>query len=219
MGGQLFDEDGNVAFNSEEGLRALEFMVNSIHEDKWASPSSIEVEKLEALKNLMNGNDLYNLNWQFMYPSAVDPEQSSIAEYAAIAEVPSLPEAEYSSWFGGAGLGINPNISDEKKEVAIEYIDFICCKENALKIMERGWLPMWKSIYDEPEAAEINPDIQVLKDQLEATTMRPVASWYPEFNEILRLELSPAFSGEISPQEALDSAEEKILERVEENWE
>lgn len=219
MGGQLFDENGELAFNSEEGLKALEFMVDSIHRDKWASPSSVEVEKMEALKNLMNGDNVYNLNWQFMYPSVIDPEQSSIADFAAMAPVPTSPGAGYSSWFGGAALGINPYISDKQKEAAVEYVKFICGKENALRIMERGWLPMWKSVYDKPEATEINPNVMVLKEQLEKTTLRPVASWYPEFNEILRLELAPAFGGATSPQEALDSAEEKILKRMSENWE
>lgn len=219
LGGQWFDENGEPAFNSEIGLEAMNFIIDSIHRDKWASPSSVEVEKLESLKNFVNGRDAYNINWSFMFPMALDPSQSVIADYAKIAPIPSEPDAKYSSWIGGAALGINPFISDERKEAALEYIKFITGRENALKLVAKGWLPMWKSVYDEPEAAELNPDISVLKEQLGKTELRPVAVWYPEFNEILRLELSPAFSGKISAQEALDSAEQKVLQRIAENWE
>jgi len=219
LGGQWFDENGNPAFNSEIGLEAMELIIDSIYKNKWASPSSVEVEKLESLKNLLNGRDAYNVNWSFMFPMALDPEQSAIADYAKMAPIPSVPEAKHSSWIGGAALGINPFISDERKEAALEYVKFITGKANALKLVAKGWLPMWKSVYDNPEAVELNPNILVLKKQLEKTELRPVAVWYPEFNEILRLELAPAFSGEISAQEALDAAEEKVLQRIAENWE
>ena len=220
LGGKLFDENGDLAFNSEEGVRAIEILADSMIKDKWANPASLEVEKMESMKNFTNGIDAYNLNWQFMFPMTIDPEQSIIADYSKMAMVPIEPGAEYSSWTTGAAYGVNPFISDEQKEASIEYLKVFGDKENALQLLkDKAWLPMWKSVYDDPECNEINPDIPALKEQLTKAAMMLTTPWFPEFKEILRLEIAPALAGDISAQEALDSAEQKILQRIEENWE
>lgn len=220
LGGKLFDENGDLAFNSEEGVRAIEILADSLIKDKYANPSSLECEQMESMKNFTNGMDAYNLNWQYMSPMTIDPEQSTIADYSKMAMVPIEPGAEYSSWTSASAFVVNPFISDKQKEASIEYLKSLREKGNALKLLkDKAWLPVWKSVYDDPECNEINPDIPALKEQLTKAVMMPTTPWFPEFKEILRLELAPAFAGDISAQEALDLAEQKILQRIEENWE
>ena len=219
MGGKLFDDKGQPAFDSPAGLKALQFVIASLYKDKWANPASVEVEKQEALKSFMTGKDLYNVNWDFLYPMTIDSQQSSIADYSKLAPIPTSGNPRYSSWISGAGLVVNPYISADRQKIARDYIKFIIRPDHALSLLKtKGWLSMWKEMYTNPEAIKINPYLLTLQAQLQKSAARPNAPWYREFNEILRLGLAPAFGGKMSAQEALDSVQAKVLERMKVNW-
>lgn len=217
MGGQWWTADGKPAFNSDIGLKSMNYLTDSIYKDKWASPTSVEVEKTEGIQPFLKGENAFNLTWQFMWPMTQDPKQSTVSKDAKFAMVPFDQGAKASSWISGGDFQVNPYSS--KIELARDYARFMGCKANALdSFKERGWLPMWKSFYSNPEVIKIEPNLQILLDALSFTAMRPIDPWYAESNEIQRTELSRAWSGEISNKEALDNAEKALLQRISENW-
>jgi multiple sugar transport system substrate-binding protein len=216
-GGTFFDEKGEPIFNNEIGVEALQFLVDSIYTLKIASPTSIEVEKMACLHPFMAGENAYNWNWQFMYPITKDPSTSKIVEYSKYCLIPSKPGAKYTGFIGGGGISVNPY--SKNKEAAIAYAKFITSKEHSLKLLkEKGWLPWWKSVYEMPEAKEIEPQLPIILKQLEKSFARGwlKISWYAEFAETIRLEISKAWLKEKTAKEALDSAVSAIKEKLKE---
>jgi len=216
-GGTFFDEKGEPIFNNEIGVEALQFLIDSIYTLKIASPTSVEVEKMACLHPFMAGENAYNWNWQFMYPITKDPSTSKIVEYSKYCLIPSKPGAKYTGFIAGGAYSINPY--SKNKEVAIAYAKFITSKENSLKLLkEKGWLPWWGSVYEMPEAKEIEPQLPIILEQLKKSFARGWfrISWYAEFAETIRLEISKAWLKEKTAKEALDSAVSAIKEKLKE---
>jgi len=214
-GGRFFDEKGKPVFNDAIGVEALQFLVDSIYTDKIASPTSIEVEKMGSLHPFMAGEDAYNWNWQFMYPVTKDPATSTIVEYSKYALIPTKPGVKTAGFIGGGGLSVNPY--SKYKEAAIAYGKFITGADKALRNFKgKGWMPWWDFFYKMPEAAEIEPQLPVLLKQMEMTFPRAAfkLTWYAEFAETMRLEISKAWLKEKTAKEALDSAAEKVNEKI-----
>ncbi|HHY47993.1 MAG TPA: sugar ABC transporter substrate-binding protein [Firmicutes bacterium] len=212
-GGTLFDKSGNPAFNSEKGLETLQFIVDSLYSSKFASPTSIQVEKLESLNPFMAGENPYNLNWQFMYGMTTSSQTSAIWKYSKCTTVPSRPGVAKTGIIAGAALGINPY--SKHKEAAIAYAKFIFAKENALRnFKEKGWLPGWRSFYKDPDALATDPQLPIYLAQIEKSAVRPKITWYTEFAELMRLELSRAWLRECTPKKALEAAEQKVKAKI-----
>jgi len=213
-GGSIIDEKGDPIFNNEKGVRALQWTVDTIFKFKIANPSSVEIDKRECLIPYMKGENPYNLNWQFMYPLTTNPETSSIAEYSKYCLVPvSKLGATVTGLSLGGAIGVNPY--SKNKDAAIAYAKFITSKKNALKnFKEKGYLSWWNSFYNDPETRVIEPQIDILKTQLERSIPRPFKfnPWYAEYANIMGIEISKAWEEGISPKEILDNAVKKITE-------
>ncbi len=214
QGGRLFDEEWDPRFNSKPGVEALQFVLDTLFEFKIASPTSMEADKRESLIPFMHGENPYNLNWQFMYPLTIDPKESSIAEYSKCCLNPGKPGAVYTGIAGGGAVGINPY--SKHKEAAIEYAKFITSKENALRnFKNKGWMPWWSSLYEDPKALAIEPQLPILKTQLERSEPRPLRNWYEEYFKIMQIEISKAWlDKKVTAKEALDNAAKKVSELI-----
>jgi multiple sugar transport system substrate-binding protein len=86
-GGQVFDADGEPAFHREEGVEALQFYHDLIHEHEVAPPGSVEMESVESGQFYAEGKAAMMWNW---------------AGFGAMAEAPD------SAVFGNAGYGVIP---------------------------------------------------------------------------------------------------------------
>jgi len=210
-GGRIVDEEGNPAFNDEHGLWALNFIVNTIYEYKIAPETSFECEKMEALRPFMTGENAFNINWQFMVAMARSAE-SKVAEYVRYAPIPVKKgeTPKYTGLAAGGALAVNPY--SDAKEAAIAYVLFITDPAFSLKLFaERGWLPAWKSFYENPAAKQIEPQIDVLLEQLSKSYARGwtgIKDW-AKFSEIIRLTISKVWLEGVEPQEVLNSAAEQ----------
>lgn len=213
-GAKIFDEAGNPVFNDDTGVETLQFIMDTLYTSKIASPTSIEVEKMESLRPFMAGENPYNLNWQFMYPITVS-EDSEIAEYSKYCLIPSEPGVEITNLIGGGGFSINPYC--EYKDAAAAYGKFIL--GYALKnFREKSWIPQWISVCESPETLEIDPQLPTILAQINKGFARSKLelSWYAEFNEIVRTGLAPAWGGEESAKVALDSTVDTVKAKLEE---
>jgi len=218
MGGKYFNEDGTPAFNTDIGLKAMDYITDSIYVDKWASPTSTEVEKIEAIQPFLMGKNAFNLTWQFMWPMVIDPEQSNVVEDAKFAMVPYDEGATVSSWASFGAWTVNPY--SKNIDAAKDYCRYVTSQAVAMPNFKgAGFLPMWKSFYKDPEAREIEPNLGIIVDAFNFSKVHPIDSWYVEAEEIIRVELSKAWAGAVSNKEALANAEDRLLKRISENWE
>lgn len=213
-GGSIINEKGDPIFNNEKGVRALQWIMDTIFKFKIANPSSVEVDKRESLIPYMKGENPYNFNWQFMYPLTINPEASSVAEYSKYCLLPVTKlGATVSSLSCGGAIGVNPY--SKNKDAAMAYGKFITSKKNALKnFKEKAYLSWWSSFYNDPETRVIEPQIDILKTQLERSIPKPFKfnPWYAEYSSMMCIEISKAWNERISPKEILDNVVKKITE-------
>lgn len=85
-----------------------------------------------------------------------------------------LPGPKPGTTTGGAGLAIPDGISDERKEIAVKFIDFFTNTKNTITFtQETGYMPVRTDASDDPEQKkylEENPNAQTAIKQLEENT-------------------------------------------------
>jgi multiple sugar transport system substrate-binding protein len=214
FGGEFFNEDNTPAFNSPEGLAALQFMVDGINEGFY-NPASLESEYEAVRRAFSQGNSLFAVNWAYQLNLANDPEESLIAGDAKVALMPG--QANPSATING-GMGLAIMADSENPEKAWEYIQYLSSPD-VQKRYSQNALPVWKSLFDDPELAEMQPEvakeqdfIQVSKDQYEFLRNRPIVPFYSETSEIVAREVQAALTGNKSAEQALADAEAAVLE-------
>lgn len=213
MGGTLFDEAGNPAMNQGKALEALEFMVTHMNEGLF-NPACIESFYEEVRRVFSAGQAAFGLNWTYMYNLANDPQESQIAGNAVIAVIPGFPDGRRSATCNG-GMGLSILASSAHPDEAWEYIRYLASKE-VQKRYSQNALPIWKSLYDDPELIAQQPElIKVAKEQIHYIFDRPQVPWYSQFSIILSEELQAALTGAKTPKQAMDDAAARTREVME----
>ncbi|MCX7729635.1 MAG: extracellular solute-binding protein, partial [Candidatus Caldatribacterium sp.] len=213
MGGTLFDASGKPAMNQGKALEALEFMVTHLNEGLF-NLACIESFYEEVRRVFSAGQAAFGLNWTYMYNLANDPKESQIAGNAVIALIPGFPDGRRSATCNG-GMGLSILASSQHPDAAWEYIRYLASKEVQKKYSQNA-LPIWKSLYDDPELIAQQPElIKVAKEQIHYIFDRPQVPWYSQFSIILSEELQAALTGAKTPKQAMDDAVARTQEVME----
>jgi multiple sugar transport system substrate-binding protein len=214
FGGKFFNEDNSPAFNSPEGIAALQYLVDGMNDEMY-NPSSLESTYEEVRRAFSQGNSLFSVNWAYQLNLANDPAESQIAGNAKIALMPgeAIPSATIN---GGMGLAVTAD--SEHPEEAWDYILFLASKP-IQKRYSANSLPIWISLFDDPEVAEMQNDVaremdflNLSKQQYEYIKNRPIVPFYSETSEILAREVQAALTGSKTAEQALADAEAAVLE-------
>lgn len=213
FGGSFFDEEGKPTFNSQEGLAALNFMVNGL-KDGLINPASLESTYEEVRRTFSQGASLFSVNWAYQLNLANDPAESQIVGNAIVTLMPG--EVEPSATING-GMGLAIMKSSQNPDRAWEYIQFLSSKD-VQKRYSQNALPIWKSLFDDPELLEMQPAVareqdfvNVSKQQYAFLRNRPIVPYYSETSEIIAREVQAALTGAKTPEQALADAEAAIL--------
>ncbi|BER91846.1 extracellular solute-binding protein [Atrimonas thermophila] len=213
MGGKLFDEDGNPIMNQGAPLKALEFMVDNMKAG-YFNPACVESFYEEVRRVFSSGQAAFGLNWTYMYNLANDPQESQIAGNAVLTLIPGFPEGRRSATCNG-GMGLSIMQTSKHPDEAWKYITYLASKEVQKKYSQNA-LPIWKSLYDDPELIAQQPElIKVAKEQIRYVFDRPQVPWYSQFSLIMSEELQAALTGAKTPQQAMDDAVSRAKEVME----
>ncbi len=214
FGGKFFNEDNTPAFNSPEGLAALQFMVDGMNNGLY-NPASLESTYEEVRRTFSQGASLFSINWAYQLNLANDPEESQIAGHAKVTLMPGQKDPS-ATINGGMGLAV---MADSKHpEEAWQYIQHLSDKD-VQKRYSQNALPIWISLFDDPELMELQPEvakeqnfIEVSKGQYEFLRNRPIVPFYSETSEIVAREVQAALTGKKPAEQALADAESAVLE-------
>lgn len=213
FGGEFFNPDDTPAFNSPEGIAALQYMVDGMNDGLY-NPASLESTYEEVRRTFSQGSSLFAVNWAYQLNLANDPAESQIAGDAIVTIMPG-EVAESATINGGMGLAVMAD--SEYPEEAWQYIEFLSSKENQKRYAANA-LPIWKSLFDDPALAETQPAvaqeqnfIEVSKQQYAFLRNRPLVPFYSETSEIMARELQSALTGVKSVEQALADAEAAVL--------
>ena len=124
--------------------------------------------------------------------------------------MPGSADGRSATTNGGMGLGITTTC--EHPDEAWRYIEFIASRNMQKKYAQLS-LPIWKSLYDDPELRKEQPELlKVAKEQYAYMVNRPQLPYYSEASTILCEEIHFALTGQKTPEEAMKTAQRRVAE-------
>lgn len=204
FGGSMFDAQGKPTLTSEGNQKALEFMVQSI-KDGVTNPKSTEFIEDDVANAFAAGQAAFALNWTYMYAWAKDPAKSKVVNDVGLAMVPGTDRAVSATVNGGQPLAITKGSKNPVE--AWNYITYLTGREFQKKYSKNS-LPIWKSLYAEPEVVNNNPEVvSVAKTQYEYIVNRPKVPYYSNFSSQMQVKVQEALLGKKTPAVALQEAQ------------
>jgi multiple sugar transport system substrate-binding protein len=211
FGGKFFDENNKPAFNSPEGLAALNFMVNGMKNGLY-NPASLESLYEEVRRAFSQGEALFSVNWTYQLNLSNDPNESQIAGNSKLAVMPG--EVTTSATVNG-GMALSITSDSKHPEEAWRYIEYLSSLD-VQKSYAKYALPIWISAFSDPAIIALQPELlSVSAEQYKYIVNRPLVPFYSEASKVMQLELQSALTGSKTPKQALDDAEAEILKIAE----
>jgi multiple sugar transport system substrate-binding protein len=203
FGGKFLSDDyKSVAFDQGGGLKALEFMKQTLDQG-LTNPNSMESIEDDALKAFSEGSAAFMLNWTYAYAAASDASKSKISGNVGVQPTPSGSA-------GGPGcngsMALCVTSGSKNQGAAWEYIKFLTSKDTQNKYAKSS-LPCWAASYDDNQVVQTSPQmVPVAKKELANLISRPQVPRYNEISQILQVELQNALLGKKPPAKALSDA-------------
>ena len=215
FGGRILDENGQVAINRPEAVRAVTFMRDELYDSRIAPLDVLTWHEEEARFAFQNGNAVFMRNWPYAYEAMGDSTQSRVAGNYAVSPMPGAPGGGSTAALGGAQLAINK--FSESPDAAYRLIAYLTAPEQMIERAQAvGQYPTRPALYDDPRLAAVRSiPYEQAKRAIESATPRPVTPIYTEMSEILQIELHRALVRQAEPKVALDNAAKRIEALIE----
>ncbi len=212
-GGSFFDEDGNLAINSPEGLKALQTMVDMLYEYEIAPESILTFRPDDARILFQQERAVFLMVQDFVIPP-LSAEDSPVAGKFDVTQNPVFAgnEGGNSTTIGGFLLAVNA-YSEHKQEAADLIRCFTSYEAQVDAALISSKAPTRAEVYEDERVAEANPWLPKLGENFQHGLVRPSAetgAFYPEVSEIMQTEITAALIQAKSPEEALADAEAQI---------
>jgi len=205
-GGELLTEDmKKAAFNSKEGIEALQFYVDLY---KNASPEgSINYKRGDSM-NLFTSGAVGMTTQGPWFPKTIKANapdmEYAIAPYPAKKQSVNMATADH----------IIMSSQTKNKEAAWKFIEFFTNPENDLKwAKNQGFIPYHESNLNDEEIRS-NPDMAFFLDVAPESKTYPTLPQWPQIDQALADAVQQALMGEKTPEEALNDAAAKVNEAL-----
>ena len=216
-GGEYLDADGKPAFNSEAGVRALDWFVN-LYKAKAVPAGTTNYLWDDLGQGFASGTVAVNLDWPGWAAFFNDPKSSKVAGNVGVKVQPKGSSGKRTGWSGHHGFSITETCAN--KEAAASLIWFLTNEDSQKLESAAGPLPTRSAVWDSNIAAAASDPYrtEVLKAFQEAAqnafAVPQTASWI-EISNAVYPELQAAILGDKTSQEALDAAAAKATEILE----
>jgi multiple sugar transport system substrate-binding protein len=208
FGGRFLDASGKPAFNTGGGLKALEFMVDTVKQG-LSNPNSKEYLEEDVRRVFSSGQAAFALNWTYMYALTQDPKESKVVGQVGIVPAPGAAGgAKVSAVNGSMGLGITSG--SRNADVAWKYISYLTSQPVQEKYAKLS-LPIWKASYTSPAVTRGQEAVvRAASTSVAAMYPRPTVAQYQEVSSILQKAIQQALLGKLTPKAALDDAARQV---------
>jgi multiple sugar transport system substrate-binding protein len=201
-GGKVYNEDGSPAFNSDEGVAALQMMKDLM---PYTDPGSLSYVGINDATNVMTaGRAAMMMNWPFMWKPANDPTTSKIVGKLGGALLPAGP-AGTASIDGTDAWTITKTSREPEK--AQQLIEFYLSKDvQKSQAIDTGWLPIRLSVLADPDVQKALPNASVVLEQATHPYDSFVTADYNQVTTAIGTEIAKALADRSSAKEAIAEA-------------
>jgi len=209
-GGSFFGNDGKVAFNSPEGVRALEWFVD-LYEAKAVPAGVPNYLWDETGLGFASGTVALNLDWGG-WATFFNSADSKIQGDVGLIRAPKGSSGKRTGWSGSHSFSVTE--ACDNKAAAASFVSFLTDFDSQLLEARTGLLPTRpdaiEAIIAESKVAGNDWLVEVFETfgasmAEDAFAVPSTPLWIPISNELFP-ELQAAIVGEKTPQQALDDA-------------
>ncbi len=215
-GGSIIDSENNVTVNSEENKEAFEYLLKMMYEDESVMPGSLGYDNADVHNLFMQGKVAMVKNWPYMYAMCKDPGQSTVSDKFAVAIQPAGKEQSSAAWTWGFGI----SSSSKNQDAAWEFVKWATSSEKLAQLGIANSNPVPRNSSLEIVKADTSLsefDIECIEVMCDALNYASNATENPNFPSVqteLSYTLSDIMSRQVSIEDGLAQAEEKIKEVV-----
>ena len=197
-GGDFFDGDGKAAFNSQQGVEALEFLTNLSKTNAVPDPTGTALEDFQPLFKTGRLGMMIDGNF---FAAAIAKDAPKL-KYA-VAPVPTRTGAEPPiTWGVTDTLVVGKNA---KPELVKAFLDHIYKPEARTEFdTNEGLLPVLRSQASDPKFADENSKQWMAS--LDTARFDPLNPNYSKMQELLKTAIQQSLKGKKSSKKALDDA-------------
>ena len=206
FGGDFFDSKFKPVFNSDAGVKALEYYLQL---GKVAPPGTGGYHITEAWTSYMEGHAAFAWTWQDL--ASVAREKSQIIGKFKCAPPPTYNGVSHPL-VGGIVASIPAKASNAK--AAFKFITWSQSPANAKRATLLGATTQRASTWDDPEVKKMYPsaedDLVRIANKTGQTV--PLLPEWAGIDQIIAEQLSIAFTGQKGARDALNEAAAKVEE-------
>ena len=205
-GGKVYGEDGQPVFKSDEGVAALQMMVDLM---PFTDPGSISYAGINDATNvLLAGRAGMMMNWPFMWNAANDPKQSQIVGKMTSAVLPAGPKGSASIDGTDAWTITKASKNQEKAQKLIEF--YLDAEVQKRQVLDTGWLPIRLSVLADPEVQAKAPNAAVVLEQAKHPYDSFVTADYNQVTVAVGTEVQKALQGSKTAAQAIADAQDAV---------
>lgn len=206
FGGELFDKDGNPAFNQGAGVQALQLMNDMVNKYKIVDPAALTIKGGGTRRDIMmSGNAAFGFLWGTPLVTMNDPANSKLAGQFELALAPNK-----ISLAGPMGMSISAFSAN--KDAAWAYLKCIAGPAGEKELFLKDGSPFgYKSVLADAEVqaklAKSGGEVAAL--QAQNLAVRPSLPYYADFSSALQSTVQKVLTGQAAVQQALDDLAKK----------
>jgi len=204
FGAEMFDANGKPSVNSQEGINALKLMLEL---GKYTPPGYASFNASEVSAHLLQGTAAMSINWPAWISAFDDPAKSKVVGKMNFGGLPggkAAGRAEIGNWLIAIPRG------SRNVDAAFDFLIWATTAEQMKKSALTGNPPTRRSVFTDPELLAKFPAYPAQLRSLETSKPRPRTPQWTEIENIFGIYLSRANSGEITAEEAMNSANDEI---------
>jgi multiple sugar transport system substrate-binding protein len=205
LGGTLFDDKGEPAFNKGAGVKALQMMYDMMYVQKIVDPSALTIKGGGTRRDLLaGGQGAFAFLWGTPLVDLNDAKKSSLAGQFDIALAPRGAGGPYSL-AGPMGLAITSTCKD--KDAAWKILSSLAGPEGEKEMFLKDGAPTgWRSVLQDPDVAAslAKSGGAVMAKQAEYIAIRPALAYYGEWSSALQDTVQRVLVKKVGVQKGLD---------------
>lgn len=200
-GGVLFDDKMKPIFGDAKGVDALAFLLELVKTMPTGGAAYTEGDETKAMATGLGTLD----------PVAWIPDALTSADEATRTQLGTgvSPQGSVTRAPVMGGLGLTVSAYAQDKSAAAQYVAWFNSRDvQTAKIVQHGGQPCRNSAWAANASAK--PWFPAVAESLKVAKVRPQIPEWSQIDGEVGVQLSRAFAGEISPQEALDTAQKSV---------
>ncbi|HBF38289.1 MAG TPA: hypothetical protein DDW50_13320 [Firmicutes bacterium] len=212
-GNILNDKMTKAAFNSPQGKKATQFLVDLYRKYKVVPPSAIDYEQDGVISSMQQGITAMAITYSPYFPEINDPKKSKFSGNFAVA--PVLPYDKDSGLNSGvtevSGWGFGISKYSANKDLAWDLIKFVCGEAEQKKLaVENHNSPTVSQAFKDPEYLKVYPEATAVLTSLQGAKSRPGTIKWTRIEDALSKGLSTAITGEKTVDKMLADTEKEV---------